>query len=478
MYYDKNFRPFSDVCNSNFGRKVIYTNSYDINKNNIVKELQDALSIHNSNAREIRYLDNYYRGDQPILYAKKVVRPNINNKIVENHAYELVEAETAEIAGEPIQYALRGTDETKSALIKLLNDHMVSEDKSYHDVELCRWQAICGTAYRFVPNDNGNGSYMDETPFAIRTENPANTFVVYQADTQQPMYSCQIRKDNNDKEYYFIYTNKETFKIQDDKIIESGINGNFMIPVIEYPRNERRLSAIEITITITDALNKMQSNRLNGIEQFIQAFMKFKNCEIDTNEFLEMAEIGAISIKDAGSGVQSDVDLISSELNQQQAQIAKDDMYQNFLLIQGRPGRQENSGGDTGQAVVLRNGYYDAEKRAELREPIFKKSERNFLRVVLNRLRIKKGFALKLSDIEIKIVRSKTENMTVKANVLKLLLDSGIAYSRAIKTIDLFSDPEEVAIESRDRMEYLYSTKDNSSQMIEQNTNNDDNLEP
>ncbi|MCJ7481336.1 MAG: phage portal protein, partial [Thermodesulfovibrionales bacterium] len=36
---------------------------------------------------------------------------------------------------------------------------------------------------------------------------------------------------------------------------------------------------IEITIDITDSINKMASDRTNGIEQFVSAWVKFINCE-------------------------------------------------------------------------------------------------------------------------------------------------------------------------------------------------------
>lgn len=475
---EKNIRQFTAICNNDFGRKIIYTNAEEVNQENIIEELNKALPIHQQNKKEIMYLDRYYRGDQPILYYKKVVRPEINNRIVENHAFELVESKTAELVGEPVQYVLRGSDPKKSEMVKRLNDFMESEDKGYYDIELCRWRSICGTSYRFIPNDMGKGTLMDETPFAIRIEHPAETFIVYFSDSKKAAFSCQIRKDVNNEQFYFIYTNNQYFKIQNDKIQKSGVNGNFMIPVIEYPNNERRLSDIEVTILLTDLMNSMVSNRANGIEQFIQALMKFKNCEIDEKSFMEMVNLGAIAIKGTSNNGDCDVEMMASELNQDQNQIAKDDVYQNFLLIQGKPGRQENSGGDTGQAVVLRNGYYESEKRAELSEPIFKKSERDFLRVVLNRLRIFGEMDLKISDIEIKITRSKTDNMAVKANVLQILLNCGIEFGRAIKTVGLWSDPEEVTIESRERMNSIYPiTQENSDISKEINENNMETIE-
>lgn len=67
--------------------------------------------------------------------------------------------------------------------------------------------------------------------------------------------------------------------------------------LIEFPNNARLLSDIEIVITMLDAINTVQSNRIDGIEQFVQAFIKFVNCQIDDNTFLKMCRLGALSVK-------------------------------------------------------------------------------------------------------------------------------------------------------------------------------------
>lgn len=454
-YYGKNIRPFSAVCDCSFGRKIIYTNARQITKDNIVKELNKALTIHKQNAVEIDYLDKYYRGDQPILYRKKENRPEVNNKIVENLAYMIVETKTSEMAGEPIQYVLRGTDEQKSEEIASLNTIMEGEDKAYYDIGLCRWRSICGTAYRFIGNDERKSTLLDESDFFLSTEDPRYTFVVYY-NNGLPAFSCQIRQNENGKDFYFCYTNIEWFEISENDIENSGDNGNYAIPVIEYPNNERRMSDIEITISITDEINKMASDRSNGIEQFVSAWVKFVNCQVDEETYKKMRQEGALVVKSNNGENKADVDIMTSELNQTESQVVVADQYEKLLVIQGMASRQGNTGGDTQGAVELRNGHYDAEKRSELSEPILKKSERQSLRIILNRLRINKGFTLLPSDVEIHISRTKMDNMQVKAQVLKILLDAGIYYPRAIKTVGLFSDPEQVAIESKKRMEILY----------------------
>ena len=227
------------------------------------------------------------------------------------------------------------------------------------------------------------------------------------------------------------------------------------------------MSDIEITIGITDAINNMQSDRLNAIDQFVQAFILFKNCKIDEETFKKIAMQGALSIKDSADNRSADAKMMTSELSQDGTQVSKDDLYNSLLTIQGMPSRQEASGGDTGQAVALRNGYYAEEKRAELRIPIFQRSERLMLRVVLNKLRVKEGFELTISDIDIRPNRSKLENMMVKAQVLQILHQVGVDDASSLKTINLFSDVQDVIMKSKDRMEEHFNSIVNKDTVTE-----------
>ena len=424
-----------------------------------MEDLGKALPLHTQNSNEITYLDNYYRGDAPIYYRNKEIRPEINNVVHINLSMPLVEMKTSEMTGEPIQYVLRGTDESKSKEVAQLNTILENESKQAVDIEICRWRSICGTAYRYVGNDNGEGHLFDDSTFYLEACDPRDTFVVYYKN-KKPAYSVQISVNEKGNTEYWIFTDSEWFCSDGKSILTKGLNGNATIPVIEYPNNERRLSDIEITISINDLIDTLASNRVDGIEQFVASFIKFVNCEIDETLFRKMRKEGALVVKsNNGAENKADVDLLTQELNQTEAQSVMDDMFSKFLIIQGLANRQGNTGGDTQGAVELRNGHYDAEKRAELSEPIFKKAERQFLRLLLRRLRIDGVLDLDPKDLEVKISRSKMDNMLVKAQTLQILLGSGVNSARAIKTVGLFSDPEQVAVESADRMAILYPTE-------------------
>lgn len=444
------------LIDGKFGRKVIYTSVTEIDEANVVKVLNKARQIHFYNEKNITYLENYYTGNQPILHRVKEVRPEIANRIVENHAYEFVEFQVGQECGEPIQYVRRGKDEKVSEKVQKLNDYMASEDKSYWDIELSRWKHICGTSYRICYPDRTFNKAMDECPFGIDVLNPKDTFVVYSSGLgKKPMMGVYRTLDDDNHYIYHCYTENQYFKIKDGEILQSDINGVGMVLIVESPNNSRRLSTIELVISLFDAINTVQSNRLDGIEQFIQAFLLFVNCQIDENTFIKMCKLGALTVT-GEVGLPADVKSISDQLEQEQTQIVKDDLYRNSLSILGMPSREQNTGGDTGQAVYLRNGWDFAEKRAEINEKPYEKSEKDFLRIALKILSVNGLLDLKLSDIDIKFTRSKTDNMVVKTQALLSQLTAGVDPQIAIKNCELYSDPEDVYLKSRDVMDAKY----------------------
>ena len=444
-----------------FGRKVIYSSESEITRENVVKVLKKAMSVHLINSSEIDYLYRYYRGNQPILQRVKQVRPEINNKIVENHALEIVDFKKGYVFGEPIQYVRRGESEEISEKITQLNEYMFAEDKAARDKELAEWFYICGTSYRMVLPDEQAGVDPDDSPFEIDTLDPRYAFVVYNNGFgKKPLMGVKYIETEENQRIFSVYTRDMYYEIIDDKIIDSKPHILGDIPIIEYPANSARLGAFEVVLPLLDSLNNIVSNRIDGIEQFVQAFMKFVNCDIDEEQFTALKEMGALKIK-SDSNNPADVDIVSKELNQSQVQVTKDDLYQMVLIICGMPDRKggNRSTGDTGQAVLLRDGWSAAEARAKDTELMFKGSEKRFLRLVLRIMRDTVKFNLRLSEIDIKFTRNKTDSLLVKSQGLQNQLEAGIHPQIAIAHCGLYSDPEQVYLDSREYLEKWKTAK-------------------
>lgn len=440
-----------------FGRTVIYTPEKEVTSSNLLDVLGAALKTHLDNRQAIDYLYKYYRGYQPILKREKQHRPEICNRTLENHALEIVDFKKGYVFGEPLQYVRRGEDEEVGQAISSLNEYMASEDKSLKDKLLAEWFYICGTAYRMVLPDELSGVTEDYCPFEIDTLDPRDTFVVYNNGFgKRPVMGVMRSIDRENREVYTIYTPNEYFVVIGDQITDSQVHALGSIPIIEYPANSSRLGAFEPVLPLLDALNNLASNRMDGVEQFIQSFLKFKNCDIDEEQFTALKQLGAIKVR-GEPGMDADVDIISQELDQSQTQTLKDDLYRMILIITGMPDRTASNagmGGDTGQAVMLREGWSAAEAMAKDIEEQFIASERKFLHIVARILKDSKGsFGIRVSNLDIKFTRNKTYNLLVKTQGLLNQLQAGIHPRICIANCDIYSDPEQVYIDSAKYLE-------------------------
>lgn len=435
------------------GRKVIKSSASEITRENVITVLQKALETHNSNRSDIDYLYKYYCGVQPILKRVKEVRPDICNKIVVNIANEIVSFKVGYLYGEPIQYVSRnGTEEVVEAINKL-NEMMFAEGKATQDQEIGEWNMICGTAYRLVLPDKPNEE--DEAPFEMYTLDPRDTFVVYSTDIgNKPLMGVKYSIDEENITRYSVYTENSYYLIVDDEIVEITPHALGMIPIFEYPLNNARLGAFEIVLPLLDAINSVESNRLDGMEQLVQAFIKFINCDISKENFEEFLSLGAIKVKSV-DGQKADVGVVTTELNQAQSQTLKDDLYNAILTICGMPNRNGNgSTSDTGSAVIMRDGWSDAEARAKDSENVFKRSEKKMLKLLLRICRDIGGLDLHLYDISLKFTRRNYEAIQSKSQVLISMLNNEKIHPQlAFQHSGLFIDSESAYTMSKDYYE-------------------------
>ena len=318
-----------------YGRRVITTDAEEITAANVVSVLEDAMPVHELNRSEIDYLWKYFKGEQPILRRSKTVRPEICNKIVENRANEIVSFKVGYLCGEPIQYVGRNCAEDVTSGVGTLNEYMFLVDKPALDQGVVEWGMICGTANRLVLANDSYEKESDEAPFDMFTLDPRDSFVVYSNEVKcRRMMGVKYNTDTFGSKTYSVYTDKEYFTIKDGKVESAKAHALGVVPIFEYPANNARLGAFEIVLPLLDAINNIESNRMDGVEQFIQAFVKFINCDITADDFAALKDLGAIKVK-SSDGQQADVDIVTNELNQQQTQTLKDDAYQAVLTICG-----------------------------------------------------------------------------------------------------------------------------------------------
>lgn len=407
------------------GRRKIFTAASEINIGNLLSVLETALSDHAKNAAEIDYLWNYYKGRQDIQFKEKYVRETINEKVTVNRANEIVSFKSAFLLEEPIQYISHGGNETASKQVNALNDMMRIAGKEACDKELVDWFHICGVAPRLAIADPEN----KDVPFAIYSLDPRKAFVIYHCGLgEKRLAGVTLGKTEDGTQTADVYTKKAHFRVNlSDKTVAILSAPQYdCVPMVEYVNNAARMGSFENVISILNNINLLESNAVDSVEDFVNGFDVFENCEIDDGDYSKLAIGGnAVKVKTTSPGLPARVYRVSSEINQSGVQTRIDDLTAAYLEICGMPNRNGGtSTSDTGTAVIFRDGWSTAVSRAKDTETLFRRSEREFCQIVLNICEVNGVEVPKLSEFEPEFLAHKLSNLQSRVQALCEMLNN------------------------------------------------------
>ena len=428
-----------------FGRRIIYTDVEEINAGNVCDVLNKALYHHAANQADIEYLWGYYRGITPILQKVKEVRESINHKIWVNRANEIVTFKKGYGFGEPIQYIRRGQDESLTDDINRLNEYMDLAGKQAADSRLAEWLYICGLGMRMaLPGPDA------EEPFQIFTLDPRYSFVVrYNGLGENVVMGVKIIMRENGAKIYSVYTRDRYYEIEDNQIKKEQPHILGDVPIFEYPANLARLGSFEVVLPLLDAINEIESNRLDDVVQFVNSFLALLGGTIDEETAKKLNEFKMLCLPE---GV--DAKYLSVAMQQTDVQVLADSLYEYVLTICGMPNRNGGSStSDTGSAVIMRDGWESAEAQMKGVEQEFKEAEKRFLKMILRILKNTPDVEMKLElrNIEAKFSRRNYDNLQTKSQVLTTMLSNPRIHPElAFTHSGLFLDPESAYLQSKE----------------------------
>ena len=451
------------------GRTKICVPFDSLDESNLIQALEKALPVHAKNAAQIDYLYRVYKGEQDVRWKTKQTRPEVNNKVCVNHANEIVTFKTAFLLSGPIQYTAHnsGISDSVSESVNQLNEFMRMESKESKDKTLVNWVHIGGICPRIIMPVPGAFRYG--APFRIGVPDPRKAFAIYNSDIwEDQIAGVALARDVDENVVLNVYTDKWYFRVKNGKILQKSPHIMGEIPIIEYVNNDARLGAFEIVLPILNAINTLESNAVDNVQDFVNAYDVFQNCEIETEKYRQLtAGGGAVSVKSVNGGNDVRVYRIASELNPTNVQTRIDSFTEDYLTICGMPNRNGGlSTSDTGQAVIFRDGWSEAESRAKDTETSFVEPESKFVKIALNICRNKTGMVLDPEDIQIDFLRKNLSNIDVKVNVLTTLLNNPKVHPKLAfeAASGLFRDTEAAYRES---MSYFEEQKREQEEALE-----------
>lgn len=438
---------------------VSYKDFFDDPIKYIEHYLGSCISKNSQNKNDFVILNNYYTGAQEILNKQRLNGTTDNNNIVVvNHIYRQVEFKKGFMVGNPISYSLGFSDKDSSDLTDL-NRYLKDSNKASLDISKFEDLYVGGLAYQFIipkTTDYDDG----EAPFELYNVKLGSAFKVYSNDiTSKPLFDVVISqmadKEFNTKKIYDIYYLKDndcyTVKVDDiakpidKKTIEK--EPYKQLPLIEYSLNKNRMGIVELVMAIQDGLNTIQSNQIDDIVEFVNSYLVFENQDLGKDwekKVKKFRKNRAILLRTKNPQLPAKLNLLKQTMQHTEInaffEIMLNEMYD--IVASPKTSGGVTSGGDTGQARILGNGWESAQNQATVDISYELQYEYELLKKIIN---ICKNNAEKLteinaSDIDIKFSINMSNNILTKTQALQNLYDMHIPYEDALNITGVTND--------------------------------------
>lgn len=373
------------------------------------KLLHRCINEHMKQKERLGMLFDYYDGEHAIK--KRIFSDDSlpNNKLVCNHAAYISDMATGYVFGVPVQYTGDDVDG-----IEKLNDHYTDIDEDSHNNELGLDMSIYGHALELL--------YMssDDSPeVKLTCSSPLNSFVVcdntvenvpmfyvtyspkYDLDDILKGYEITVATERFEYKYFTSSLDTQDFVLKDTN--EHFFGG---VPLIEYRNNKFAKGDFEPVLTLIDAYNKLQSDRVNDKEQLIDALLAVTGVSFgdEEEEMTRTAKLlKKLRILELPEG--GEAEWLTKNLNETETEVLKKALKDDIHEFSKVPCLTDENFVGNASGVAMKYKLLGLEQLGKTKERYFKQGLRKRLQLTSN-IKAIKAQKLDPSKIDITMKRS------------------------------------------------------------------------
>jgi SPP1 family phage portal protein len=345
--------------------------------------LRSCLAEHSKMIERWALLDKTYRGEHKILERPDAGSGRPNNKIVANHAKYITDMSVGYLLGDAIKY------QSEQDLTELADRYKRAGVASV-DPEIAKDMSIFGKAVEL------DYFSSDEEPIPKPAFiDPRCAFLVYDDTVEcRPLfgvhllakYDAQGNRDHFDVRVY-TPTYERPYKA-DSQLADPQAAGGPQphqfsdIPLIEYPNNEERIGDFEPILSLNDAYNLLQSDRVNDVERFVQAILFLKGFSLGEENAGRLRTDRVLEAPTADPGV--DAKWLVNALNQADVEVVRQTLEADIHKFAMVPELTDENFAGQASGVAMRYKLLGFDQAIKIKERYMEQGLRQRLRLFLS----------------------------------------------------------------------------------------------
>lgn len=399
-----------------------------------------AIEYNNGLKNRFNKLENYYLGKHDILTRKKGNNAAVNNKIVVNHASYIVDTNVGYLLGNPVEYQAG-----KGFNIQPVLDHYKRQTINDLDSE--------------IASDVGKYGQQMEYVFANELANPEsaiidnkNALIIYDDTVKHNklygiMYS-PVYDNNKTISYYDVtFLNKDSiikYQCTKDKLTKMGKEQPHVfgeVPLIEYRNNPNRLGDFERVISLIDAYNLLQSDRLNDKEQLVDAILCLYNIDLSGDQLTSLKENRVLA------GIPSDgkAEYLTKALNETEVDVLRQNIEKDIHKISMTPNMSDENFVGNSSGIAIRYKLLAFEQNIKNKERYLEKGLMERFRLYNNFLILKAQMpgVVPTEEVDVLFKRNLPSNDYEISQMINNLLDV-VDKETLISQLSFIKDAKEI----------------------------------
>lgn len=394
--------------------------------------IRSVLKEHMQNLPRLNMLGKYYRGESDIT-GRERAKGLPNNKIAHPFARYIVSVATGYLIGQPVSYSADDQDAALQPITDAFNKCFIASV----DAENARHASIYGRAVEYV-----HASEMEEQviPCSVSLP-PEQAFVVYDDDYHNsPLfgvyYTPETTEDGGQDGWHvwIIGANSVRECRMPDlggtvvQIVNETPHYFGGVPMVEYWNDEDERGDFEWVISLIDAYDKLESDRVNDKEQFVDKLLVLTGCVLETDKdgrepWQQLREDKALCLPDStskaeylqGALTESDVEVLRSAI--------QTDIHKMAMV----PDLSDKDFAYNASGVAMKYKLWGLEQMTSVKEQWFIEGLKTRLRLFANFCAVKGHPKLDVDRVRIIMKRAMPENLLENAQLVQYADAAGAA---------------------------------------------------